>query len=126
MKTNNLLLIKRIVGFSFIVAGLMLFMVLSPIAAQEGLCTVIVSTYLIVICVAVGSFLFLRAGFWNAIKSLIIVLALFLPWFAIFLTPLPSDIQLLLAVLVAFIAVLLYRRYYIKHSVFPKESEEGY
>lgn len=108
--------IRRVVGFSLIVVGLILFTVLSPIAAQEGLYTLFVSTWLIVGCVAVGSFLLLRVGFWKAVKSLLIVLALSVPWFAIFLTPLPGDIQLLLAVFVALIAILLYRRYYIKHK----------
>lgn len=122
---NNPSLISRVVGFSLILVGVILFTVLSPIAAREGLYAVFVSTLLIVGCVAVGSSLFLRVGFWNAVKCSLIVLALSVPWFAIFLTPLPSDIQLLLAVFVAFIAVLLYRRYYFKHKPFPKESEEG-
>lgn len=125
MVDKNPSLIRRVIGFSLVVAGLILFTALSPLAAREGLYALFAYTLLIVSCVAVGSFLFLRVGFWNAVKSLLIVLALSVPWFAIFLTPLPSDIQLLLATFVALIAVLLYRRHFIKHKAFPEASEEG-
>jgi len=126
MTSNNPSLIKRVVGFSLILVGLMLFAVLIPVAARaQNIVAGFVSIVLIISCVALGSFLFLRVGFKNAVKSLFIVLALSVPWFAIFLIPLPSDIQLLLAVFIALIAVLLYRRYYIKHSSLVKASETG-
>jgi hypothetical protein len=124
--SNNLPLIRRVVGLSLIILGLTLFAVLIPIVAQaQNMVAGFAFILIIVSCIALGSFLFLRVGFWNAAKSLLIVLILSVPWFAIFLIPIPSDIQLLLAVSVALIAVLLYRRYYTKHSSPVKSPGES-
>jgi hypothetical protein len=125
MTSNNLPLIRRVIGFSLMILGVTLFAVLIPIAAQaQNMVMGFAFVLIIVSCIALGSFLFLRVGFWNAVKSLLIVLILSVPWFAIFLIPISSDIQLLLAVFVALIAVLLYRRYYSKHGSLAKSSGE--
>ena len=110
-------LARRILGVSLILAGPIFFAVLIPFVVSLGLLGVILLTWLVVICVSLGTFMFLPTGFRRAVRSLFIVLILFLPWFAIFLIAIPSDAQLLLAVFVAGIAILLYRYYYDKrHS----------
>jgi hypothetical protein len=114
-------LIRRIVGFSLIVIGLILFYVLIPFVASQGMFAGFISILVVVSCIALGSFLFLRAGFLDAVKSLLMVLTMSVPWGAIFFLPLPGEIQFLLAAFVALVVVLFYR-YYIKRNSFPKAS----
>jgi len=117
--------LRRVVGFSLIIVGLVLFLILIPFLMPLGLAGAFLLTWLVVICVGVGSFVLSRVRFRVAAKSFFIVLALSIPWFAIFLLLLPSDIQLLLAVSVAFIAVLIYR-YSIKNPIsLPKNLQRS-
>lgn len=72
-------------------------------------------------CIGLGSLLFVRVGLRHAVKSLLIVLALLLPWSAIFFVTLPGDSQFLLALFVAVIAFRIYR-HYGKRSSFKRSS----
>jgi hypothetical protein len=126
MTHANPSLFRRSVGFSLIVIGIILFGVLIPLVARaQDILAEFIALLLIVSCVALGSFLFLRVGFRSAVKSLLIVLALAVPWFAIFFIRLPGESQLLIATFVALIAILLYRRYYNKRSLSQKTSRGG-
>jgi hypothetical protein len=116
--------LRRVVGFSLIIVGLVLFLILIPFLMPLGLSGALLLTWLVVICVVVGSFILSRVELRVAVKSFFVVLALSIPWFAIFLLPLPNDIQLLLAVSVAGIAVLIYR-YYTKSRSSEKQSHKG-
>jgi len=112
MTEKKLSLVRRLVAFSLIVLGFILFPFLVSSAASQGNMLAGFSYVLLIVgCIGLGSFMFLRVGFWNAAKSLLIVLALSIPWFAIFLIPLPGEAQPLVAVFVALFAVLLYRHY---------------
>jgi uncharacterized membrane protein YhaH (DUF805 family) len=124
MKEDRLSFLRRVAGLSLMVLSLILFSVLIPSAMSFGLYGAALLTWLVVICFGLGSFLLLRVRFHKAAKSLLVVLVLSIPWFAIFLTPLPSDIQLLLAVFVASVVVLIYR-YSFKSRSSAKDSGKG-
>lgn len=118
-------LVWRSVGFSLIIIGLILFSYLAPIAASQGILATWISMWPIIICIALGSFILLHTKLRVVTKSLIVALALLLPWSTIFFLPLPSEIQLSLAAFVALIATLLYR-YYHKPNSFLKLSLEKF
>jgi len=122
MTSGNPSIVRSVVGFLLILAGLVLFGVLAPIVAKQGFFVGLASLFLIVSCVGLGSFLFLRVRFRSAVKSLLIILGLSVPWFAIFFIPLPGEAQLVVAMLVALSAVLLYR-HHVKRNAPLKPSE---
>lgn len=116
-------MIRRVVGFSLWVIGFILLAVLIPVAARaQDMIAGFAFVLLVVSCIALGTFMFLPDGLWNAVTSLLIVLGLCVPWFLIFLIPLPNNLQFLLAVFVALVAVLAYRRYYRQRYSSPKTS----
>ncbi len=124
MKGSGSSLARRSIGFSFIVIGLILFWVLPPLLVQQGMFGLWVFIWLAVGCVGLGVLLLLRVGLRHAVKSLLIVLALLVPWSAIFFVSLPGDSQFLLALFVAVIAFLIYR-HYGQCSSFKRSSGGG-
>jgi len=93
----------------------------TPITASLGLLASWFLAWFIVTTIGLGGFLLVGLDLRRSLRSLLIALAILLPWSAIFFIPLPGDFQYLLAVLVALFGVLFYR-YYQKHKLTPRSK----
>jgi len=116
------LLFKRCVGFLSIVAGILLFYFVTPIAVSSGLLATWISIWPIVVIMGLGGFFFFYLEIRRSLKMLMISLAIWIPWSLIFFIPLPNDLQGLLAVFIAGVGVLLYRQYYRRHESGKQEE----
>jgi hypothetical protein len=123
LKSDRSSLVRRSVGFSLIVTGLLLFGVLPPILVQQGVLGLWILIWLAIGCIGLGSLLFVRVGLRHTVKVLLIVLGLFVPWSAIFFISLPDDSQFLLALFIAVIAFPVCRHYAKRGSL--KKSSGG-
>jgi hypothetical protein len=115
MTENNGSSLKRVFGFLLAVAGLLILYLAIPITASYGLFASWLLAWFSVSTIGVGALLLGGLDLKRSLRSLLIALAILLPWSAIFFIPLPGDYQYPLAVFVAFLGVLFYR-YYQKHK----------
>ena len=123
MVEKNKLMIRRIIGVLFVALGLIVFAFLSPIVVAQGMFAELASIWLMTGCIAAGSLLIAGIASKRIIRALAIGFALFLPWSAILFIPLPCDTEFLVAVLVLFVGLLLYRQYH-KHTSSQKPRSE--
>jgi len=123
MIENNGSSLKRVFGFLLIAAGLLILFLAIPITASYGLLASWLLTWFILSTIGVGALLLVGLDFRHSLRSLLIALAILLPWSAIFFVSLPGDSQFLLAVVVALIGVLFYR-YYQKRKSTPRSSNQ--
>lgn len=114
--------LKRLLGFSLMVAGLFILYLAIPIAASSGLFASWLLSWFIVSIIGVGAFLLGGLDMKHSLRSLLIAFAILIPWSGIFFISLPGDYQLLLAALVAFFGVLFYR-YYQKQKSTTQEPQ---
>lgn len=117
------LLLKRLIGVLLIVAGIFLFYFLLPVTASLGLFASWISIWPIVVVIGLGGFLFLNLELGFSLKKITVALIVLILWSLIFLVPLPSDSQGLLAIFLAGVGVFLYRRYYLKHRSGKQEKK---
>lgn len=117
MQRNRSLMFKRITGFVLIIVGTWVMSYLTPIIASSGLTlSSLAFTWVFVLFLALAISLFLDSGVRHYLKLLLIVFALSIPWSLIFLIQLPDESQFLLAVSISSLALLFYRRHYLKHK----------
>jgi len=121
MMENHGSSLKRLLGFLLIVAGLLIFYLAIPITASYGLFASWLLAWFMVSTIGVGALLLVGLDLKRSLRSLLIALAILLPWSAIFFISLPGDYQYLLAVLVALFGTLFYR-YYQKHKSIPRSK----
>ena len=112
----NRILLKRSVGFSLMVVGLLLFYLFTPTAVSSDLIIITLTfSWLIVILLGFGSSLLFDLGLKYSLKVLVLVFAFMIPWSIIFYISLPYDSGLLVVIL-AGIIILLYRRHQKSHD----------
>jgi hypothetical protein len=109
--------LTRAVGFLLLVTGLMLLGILFPLLIQQGVFGLWIFMSIVMGCIGLGSLLFVGVRFGHALKSLLIALAFLLPWCGIFFLSLPGESQFLLALSIAVVAFLVYRRYDSRRSL---------
>jgi len=121
MPKNHPQRFRKALGFLLLVAGLLLFYFILPIAASRGLLASWFSMWLVISIIGIGALLISELSLKHIVKSWLIAIAIAIPWSTIFFIPLPGDYQNLLAVLVALACVLFYR-YYVRAQKSKKSS----
>jgi FtsH-binding integral membrane protein len=115
---NRVFSTQKIIGLGFIVFGLLMFYILLPILASQGLQLVSIPIILLlmVIPTGIGCFLIVHPEKKPFIKSLLVAICIGVPWSLIFFINLPDELQLPLAGFVALIVVLSLRYYVSRKS----------
>jgi hypothetical protein len=106
---------RKILGLLLIATGLLLILALFYIAPY-GLVAGLAFSWIIAILICTGSFLLLNVNFRKSLSPLFAVLLALILWSSIFLVQLPGSMQILLASVVGFASVLLYRVFKAKKS----------
>lgn len=125
MKEKNRLIVRRTVGILLIALGLILFGFLPPIVVAQGMLAELASIWLMGGCIAAGALLIAGVTSKRLIRASAIGFAFVLPWSAILFIPLPGQTQFLVAVLVLFMGLLLYRHYHKRASSQKTRSEQA-
>lgn len=115
---------SRFVGVSLFIIGLVLILYLRTVV-YGGVLVQVAYIWAMAICVAVGSLMMVGYPLPLIAKAFLIVLALGVPWTFLLFLPLPTEVQLWPAVIVALVAVLIYRHYYGRRDSSTKSSREG-
>lgn len=116
--------VGRFVGISLFIIGLALILYFPGSVVYGGLLVQVAYIWAMTICIAVGSLMMVSYPLTRIAKAFLIVLTLGLPWTLLLFLPLPTEIQLWPAIIVALAAVLVYRHYYGKSHSSAKSSEE--
>jgi hypothetical protein len=111
MMRDHILFAKKATGLTSMILGIVLLYFLAPVAAPLGLLGGWALSFFIVGVVGLGGFLLMSGYTKYSPKHLLMSFAVMLLWSAIFLVQLPDNFQILLAVSVAFVGLLIYRRY---------------
>jgi len=108
--------LSRFAGFSLFIVGLGLILFMPSSIAYEGLLLQVVYIWAMTICIGAGSLMIINYPLSRIAKAFLIVSVLGVPWTFLLFLPLPREVQLWPAVIVALTAILLYRHYYGKRS----------
>ena len=114
--------VSRFVGTSLFIVGLALILYFPTTVVDGGLLVQVSYIWAMTICIAVGSLMMVGYPLPRIAKAFLIVLVLGVPWTALLFLPLPSEVKLWPAVIVALAAVLVYRYYYYKLGSSAKSS----
>ena len=113
---NRRLLLKRWIGFLLIAIGILLIYYLPPIVIPMGLFPSWISIWPISNIIGLAGLLFMDVELKASLKAILITHVFLIPWSMILLLSLPYNSEGLLAVFVAGVGFLLYRRYYLKRK----------
>lgn len=119
MKKSFVFASVTVIGVALIVLGFLMFHFLAPVAARTGLLATWILAWLIITSISLGTLTTFRLPY--SPKSLLLAFVLLILWSTIFFIPLPDNSQNLLAVIIAFVSVLLYR-YYNKRKHLSQEN----
>jgi hypothetical protein len=114
---------SRLVGLSLLVIGLAL-LVYSPALASEAVTLQVFYLWTMIFCIGIGSIMAIGLPLRRSAKASVVVV-LGLAWSLLFFLPLPSEFRLWPAVIVAAVALLVYRHYYNKRVSSVKSPEAG-
>lgn len=121
MINNRIQRSRRILGFSLLIFGLLLFALVLPDAPEQGLIFNLFFLWVIVSFFGLGGLLISELSLKHIVKSWLIGTGIVIPLVSIFFIPLPSEYHFLLAVLIA-LAAVLFRRYYVRVQKSKKPS----
>jgi hypothetical protein len=108
---------KQTAGLLLIALGLVLFYVAASVIAASGLEATLLSTWAAAGLVFVGSYWLFSLSMRYSLGSLLVMLVALFGWSMIMLIQLPSDLQILLASIVSFVSVLIYRQWSRKKAL---------
>ncbi|MGA2310468.1 MAG: hypothetical protein ABSG57_13095 [Candidatus Bathyarchaeia archaeon] len=98
-----------IVGFSVILFGL-------PFVIQLGLLGALMFGWFLALLFGVAGFLLVDLGFRRSVRAILLGFGIMIPWSLILLIQLPDELQLWLALFIALVGVLFYKRYQARKS----------
>jgi hypothetical protein len=107
---------KQVLGLLLVGMGLLLFCFVLIDVAPYGPAAGLVSSWVVVILICSGIFLWLNVHVRDSLPSIVAVLMALIILSLIFLVPLPGNLQILLAPAVGLVSLLLYRFFKARKS----------